>query len=66
MKKSFILFLIIFLVFFSSYPAQAGYWKLSGDAVVEKKVSEDGMHTIYSSDSNHVDMSIVHIYKGMT
>lgn len=60
MKKSFILFLIIFLVFFSSYPAQAGYWKLSGDGVVEKSIVSEGSQTVtlYSSDSNHIDVSV--------
>lgn len=60
MKKSFILFLIIFLVFFSSYPAQAGYWKLSGNGVVEKSIVSEGSQTVtlYSSDSNHIDVSV--------
>lgn len=57
MKKSFILFSIIFIVLLSSNPAQAGYWKLSGDGeIMEKPIDHTSMIT-NSFDANHVDIS---------
>ncbi len=60
MKKSFILFSIIFIVFLSSYPAQAGYWQLSGDGeIIEKPEYEiwKAAAILNSFDANHVDTS---------
>lgn len=59
MKKSFILFSIIFIVFLSSYPAQAGYWQLSGNGEIITKPDFTGVKSaiLNSFDANHVDIS---------
>ncbi len=59
MKKNFILFSILFVVFLSSYPAQAGYWQLSGNGWIQRDRTGDAPpdHIFNALDVNHVDMS---------